>query len=625
MADDDHEVVERQVGKGIEAHFDLDDAFSDGEDDYNLEFSSAAIRKHLAENPSWVGNDDREDDGETEYSSARDHDTSISTICLDGSSNSYLESRSSSPSSPPLTAEEQPDEQEVPQDFSDITLSEELSTHGHSTNGHSTSDADTQDEDASPPGDTSYPTIHIDVSRSPPSRVTMSTNTENNGEGRQEDEAVHTVSESNASSSHLPAPSHDIDIPPLPTSPSSPLPRARSPTTPTTSHRRQTYSAGPSAFQKVLSQTRPHFLPPKNRQEDQKHMADWQAMMKQSRAAEEKRRKALQERRLARELKIEQSIYTWQKEILPDWRAVHKNPNLRRLWWNGMPTKLRASLWQQAVGNALALSKDNYKNCLSRANRALSSGSFPAETLQAIEQDVLSTLPSLHIFHPGTGPLYEDLRDMLCAWVVSRADEGLGYVHGTAKIAAMILLNMKPQQGFIVMRNLLERHCMRSLYGSVAAKDDVEAYYRIFDTLLADCMPKIYFNFKQHQISPGAYLPDWLIPLFLDHLPFEACARLWDVLLLEGDSFLFRAALAVLAVLEPRLFFPDRQELLDLLRGENKAALDVAKREGRLLDGAKYDIYGVDEETLWERIDSMEEWWRESTWKRLTQRELPDL
>lgn len=138
-------------------------------------------------------------------------------------------------------------------------------------------------------------------------------------------------------------------------------------------------------------------------------------------------------------------------------------------------------------------------------------------------------------------------------------------------------------------------------------------------------MPKIYFNFKQHQISPGAYLPDWFISLFLDHLPFEACARLWDVLLLEGDSFLFRAALAVLAVLEPRLFFPDRQELLDLLRGENKAALEVATREGRLLDGAKYDIYGVDEETLWERIDSMEDWWKESTWKRLTQRELPDL
>lgn len=132
------------------------------------------------------------------------------------------------------------------------------------------------------------------------------------------------------------------------------------------------------------------------------------------------------------------------------------------------------------------------------------------------------------------------------------------------------------------------------------------------------------------------------MPLFLDHLPFEACARVWDVLILEGDSFLYRAALGILAVLEPRLFFPDRKELLELLRytthcllfiqhskhlhrGENKAALDVARREGRPLDGGKYEIYGVDEETLWERIDSMEDWWKPSTWTRLIQRELPDV
>lgn len=58
--------------------------------------------------------------------------------------------------------------------------------------------------------------------------------------------------------------------------------------------------------------------------------------------------------------------------------------------------------------------------------------------------------------------------------------------------------------------------------------------------------------------------------------------------------------------------------------GENKAALEVAKRDGRALDGGKYDIYGIDEETLWERIEEMEDWWKESTWARLIQRELPD-
>lgn len=214
---------------------------------------------------------------------------------------------------------------------------------------------------------------------------------------------------------------------------------------------------------------------------------------------------------------------------------------------------------------------------------------------------------------------------MLTAWVVSRSDEGLSYEHGVAKLAAMILLNLAPGPGFVMLKNLLERHCLRSIYGGAGAKDDVEAYYRIFDTLLADGMPKIYFNFKQHQISPANYLRDWLAPLFLDHLPFDACARIWDVIVLEDDSFIFRTSLAMLSILEPRLFFPDRTELLELLKGENKAAIEVARREGRRMDGGKYEIYGVEEEALWERIQAMDEWWKESTWKRLIQRELPDI
>ncbi|EDR15811.1 uncharacterized protein LACBIDRAFT_301140 [Laccaria bicolor S238N-H82] len=389
-------------------------------------------------------------------------------------------------------------------------------------------------------------------------------------------------------------------------------------------HRRNR-SAGPTALEKVRSKTRPSFLPPKPRQEDDKHMADWQHMMKLSRTAAEKRRKALQERRLLREKAIEESLHIWETEVIPDWRVVFKKPSLRKLWWRGIPTKLRASMWEKAVGNPLALNKDHYRTCLSRAKRALASGVFPQTTLDLIERDISTTLPALHIFHPESGPLYGDLKDMLSAWVVSRSDEGLGYTFGAAKIAAMMLINLPNQQAFIVMRNLLERHCMRSFFGGDRAKEDVEAYYRIFDTLLADGMPKIYFNFKQHQISPASYLPDWLIPLFLDHLPFEACARVWDVLLLEGDSFLYRASLGILGVLEPRLFFPEKKELLELLKGENKAALDVAKREGRPLDGGRYEIYGVDEETLWERIDHMNDWWKESTWTRLIQRELPDL
>lgn len=152
----------------------------------------------------------------------------------------------------------------------------------------------------------------------------------------------------------------------------------------------------------------------------------------------------------------------------------------------------------------------------------------------------------------------------------------------------------------------------------------MEGYYRIFDTLLADIMPKVYYNFQKHHIPPTRYLPDWLIPCFLVHLPFDTSARIWDIMLLEGDSFLFRAALAVLGVMEGRLYFPDQEELMAVLRGEDGSTGKGKARE-TVSEGGRYVQYGMTEEAVFERIAGVDEWWKENTWMRLITRELPDL
>ncbi|KAH8099322.1 RabGAP/TBC [Cristinia sonorae] len=613
--------------------FDVDDAFADSDDnDTSFEFSPAAIREEMARNMKHSWNADEDVEVSVPSIGYVDPDASVSTFDINGSPNDGPASLSSLQSPPPIT-------RSLSQagSFNDVQFSSEFSSISLSDPSPPDSspqpepEPETVHEDVEEPV-SPYPAVQIDVSRPVAQVVTVTPTTADTASTADSVASSHDPSTVRSDGyeqsprNSASAPSLSIPPSPLPVTPFS-APANNTPAASANRTRHRTAkSMGPSALDKVISKTRPKHLPPKDRKEDSKHMADWEVMMKQSRAIEEKRRKALQERRFQREKRVEASIALWEREILPDWTVVHRNSRLRKLWWQGVPTKLRATMWQNAVGNALALSKDAFKGYMARANRALAAGTFPPAILEYIEADIATSLPTLHLFAPGRGPLYQDLKDMLCAWTVARSDEGLGYVPGVSKIAAMLLMNMSPAQGFLVMRNLLERHCMRSFYGGHTSQADVAAYYRIFDTLLADGMPKIYFNFKQHQISPAAYLPEWLIPLFLDHLPFEACARLWDILLLEGDSFLYRAALGILAVLEPRLFFPDRQELLELLKGENKAAIEVAKRDGRILEGAaKYEIYGVDEEALWERIESMEEWWKESTWTRLIQRELPDL
>lgn len=620
-----------------QSNYDLDDAFDDGDEEEmsSFKFTSDSVRNDLAREPNgW------RDDTDTDAAHSEPAETlaSISTLDINGHEldsppvlSTSLSSRSALDGA----------EEELDGTFATISLSEDASAREDEPikNGGTPESSPPISSPPTKPTHSSYPNVVIDASAAPGHRVTHLPKASGHPDNTsQEDislagqlgstspaESTHSAPISIPSSSQSP-PSID-PIPALAiastSAPSVPLPQSSSLAVKT--HRPTRSTAGPSILDKVVSKTRPSFLPPKPRTEDDKHLRDWNAMMKQSRVAAEKRREELRARRQERENRVEYSIPVWHKEIVPDWRVVQINPGLRRLWWKGIPSKLRPSLWEQAVGNPLALSKDSYRICLARAKRAISRQNFPPEALQAIEDDITTTLPALHIFNRESGPMYQDLYDMLTAWVVSRSDEGLSYEHGVAKLAAMILLNLAPGPGFVMLKNLLERHCLRSIYGGAGAKDDVEAYYRIFDTLLADGMPKIYFNFKQHQISPANYLRDWLAPLFLDHLPFDACARIWDVIVLEDDSFIFRTSLAMLSILEPRLFFPDRTELLELLKGENKAAIEVARREGRRMDGGKYEIYGVEEEALWERIQAMDEWWKESTWKRLIQRELPDI
>lgn len=73
-----------------------------------------------------------------------------------------------------------------------------------------------------------------------------------------------------------------LDIPPV-SSPTASLAPSRQ----SSSHQvhRVTRSSGPSVLEKVISKTRPSFLPPKDRDEDRKHLSDWEKMMKRSRAA----------------------------------------------------------------------------------------------------------------------------------------------------------------------------------------------------------------------------------------------------------------------------------------------------------------------------------------------------
>lgn len=131
----------------------------------------------------------------------------------------------------------------------------------------------------------------------------------------------------------------------------------------------------------------------------------------------------------------------------------------------------------------------------------------------------------------------------------------------------------------------------------------------------------------------GVRLPSsYFTTMFLHQLSFETSIRIWDLLVLEGDSHIFRVALAILGVLEPRLFFPDRQEITSILEGQNPASLAIVQREKERArqkgmqyvsetDGVLNNL-GVNESSIFDILRN--DGWKEGRYKRLIERELPE-
>lgn len=154
-----------------------------------------------------------------------------------------------------------------------------------------------------------------------------------------------------------PAHPHPFPIP----SPNSPPPTHESKPSHTPSGPSGALGAkGVSTFEKVISHTRPSWLPPKDRAEDETHYHQWEAMMSQARELEKEKRKVEEAKRIEREKRLAINTPKWE-EMLDEKTfsadKIRKDPTLRQIWFEGAPTYLRGKAWSLAIGNPLALSK----------------------------------------------------------------------------------------------------------------------------------------------------------------------------------------------------------------------------------------------------------------------------
>jgi len=297
----------------------------------------------------------------------------------------------------------------------------------------------------------------------------------------------------------------------------------------------------------LIMEARPAGLPAKSSEEELRHQRQYQKLVEEARRREqednrERARKAADQRRAEDDLSS-LTCY-WTNTVLPDWQREWQSRKTQGLWWRGLPPPVRGKVWRLALNNSLNLTTQLYSILRTRAESATES----EESLQLVSLDVSRTFPQLGIFQEG-GPYHSTLRDLLGAYVCYRPD--LGYVQGMSFIAAILLLNLEEAEAFIVFANLVNRPLLAAFYRVDTAA--MSQNYSIFSAHLSSHLPRLARHFARAGLRPDLYMVDWVMTLFSKAAPLDITCRIWDLLIRDGEDFLFRAALGLLSLYQEQL------------------------------------------------------------------------
>ena len=206
-----------------------------------------------------------------------------------------------------------------------------------------------------------------------------------------------------------------------------------------------------------------------------------------------------------------------------------------------------------------------------------------ASAHRVIAVDLLRTFPSHPWFSHGAAGLIAPLRRVLHA--LAAHNPCVGYCQGLNFVAGLLLLHADTSDAFA----LLATFCARLLprYHSPRMEGLHVAQAALLDVIAATT-PRALERLQREGVPIKEQSTSWLLCAFLDSLPLESTLRVWDMLFVDGQVALLRAAAAAFALHEEALLAADPSELFDLglVLECDAARLMAASLEPKLLSVA---------------------------------------
>lgn len=167
--------------------------------------------------------------------------------------------------------------------------------------------------------------------------------------------------------------------------------------------------------------------------------------------------------------------------------------------------------------------------------------------------DVDRSFPSHKMFIQGSSEGKEgraSLFRVLAVYAMYNPD--VSYCQGMSYIAGMFLMNMDEEDSFWCLVSMFERpKYLAGYFNDSLGK--IQKHGEVFQRLMKLRKPKLDKHLESLGVSPLMYLTPWFLALFTSLPCWDAVLLIWDLLLLDGMTVIFRSALALLDILSVKV------------------------------------------------------------------------
>jgi len=180
-------------------------------------------------------------------------------------------------------------------------------------------------------------------------------------------------------------------------------------------------------------------------------------------------------------------------------------------------------------------------------------------------------------------------------------------------LCGVLVTQLNECEAFWVLTALLKTYNFRGLYLSELPL--LNLYLYRFSALISLFLPNLSSHFLRQGVQPIYYSSEWFSTLFSYNMDFDLTCRIWDILFLEGEDYLFKIGLAILKISERDLLALEFEEIMIYLKNKTTTLEISLFKVADSFPDLSLSFKGIDKKYEEEKkhLDIVESWVRKET------------